>query len=401
MWFFVRPTLRRSGRNTSVTNLTQPVVRELRPTRMSRVIVGAAAAVIIACAGCASTSNVHTGAGTAPSVSPATPAPSAVASATAGSGDSTASSGPGLSIEPTGPAATAARGTPPPAGTHAVAHVDGQAISCPTDSFTTAGGPDRAPLPSDFAIKKVVRCETVLRAYGDLGEWSVQLAEVADSPTNELASLATELRKPSKPTPSGIACPAIAMVLPWFAVIDAHGKVVRPSMPTDQCGLPLPGATKVLSSLDFSAVDAVRVAQTRAPEAIKTGCDQRWKDVVALQGASHTEGMTGSSVGDLASSPSSVLVCLYKAGPLEGGLRAGDLIKGATLAGDAAVALASEAAITAPLPGGCSDAGEFAVIGGGAYVELGGCNRVLTSDGRLGAASAALVAQLKAALGLT
>lgn len=392
MWVFVRRTRRGSRRNASVTNLTQPVVCGLRPTGMSRVIVGAAAAVIIACAGCASTSQVGTGAGTAApggsvtGTSPASPVGSAL---------------PGPSIAPTGPVATAARGTPPPAGKQAVAHVGGQAISCPTESLTTGGGPDRSPLPSDFTITKVVRCETVLRAYGDLGEWSVQLAEVADSPSAALATLATELRRPSEPTPSGIACPSIAMVMPWFALIDDHGKVVQPALPTDKCGLPLPGATKALSSLDFSAVDAVRVAQTRAPEAIKTGCDQQWKDMVALEGAKHPQGLAGSSVGDLASTPSSVLVCLYKAGPLEGGLRAGDLIKGATLDGDAAAALASAAAITGPLAASCADAGEFAVIGGAAYVELGGCNRLLTNDGRVGAASAALLAQLKAALGLS
>ena len=369
---------------------------------MRRVFVGATAAVIIACAGCASTSNTHTGAGTAPSTSPAGVVPTGVASVTAAPpGSSTGSGAPGLPIPPTGPAATAARGTPPPVAKQAVAHVDGQTISCPTDPFTTGGGADRTPLPPGFAIKTVVRCETVLRAYPDLGEWSVQLAEVADAPPDALAQLATELRRPSEPTPSGIACPAIAMVLPWFAVIDDHGTLLRPTLPTDKCGLPLPGATKALSKLDFTAVDAVRVAQTRAPESIKTGCDQQWKDMVALEGAKHAGGVTGASVGDLASSPSSVLVCLYQAGPVDGGLRTGELIKGVTVSGDAAASLASEAASTGPLSAGCGDAGKFAVIGGGAYVELGGCNRVLTTDGRLGAASASLIAQLNAALGLS
>jgi len=350
-----------------------------------------ALAVMIGCAGCASTSTVQPGA--------------AITTAGAGSASAappdTSVSGPAISIPPTGPAATAARDTPPPVGTRAVARVDGQAISCPTEPFTTGGGAQRTPLPAGFEITRVVRCETVPRAYPDLGEWSVQLAEVADSPPAGLARLATELRKPSEPTPSGIACPAIAMVLPWFAVIDQHGKVVQPTLPSDKCGLPLPGATKALSSLDFSAVDAVRTAQTRAPESIKTGCEQRWKDMVALEGAQHPGGMVGASVGDLASPPSSLLVCLYKAGPLDGGLRAGDLVKGTTLDGAAAAALASEAAIVGRLPGGCADADEFAVIGGGAYVELGGCHRVLTNDGRLGTASASLIAQLTAALGLS
>ncbi len=374
-----------------MTKLTQPGPVPLRQTGMTRVIrgVGAALAVMIACAGCASASRAHPGAGAGVSSGPPTVSSSSGVSA------------PAISIPPTGPAATAARGTPPPVGKQAVAHVGAATISCPTEPFTTGGGTDRTPLPPGLVIKTVVRCETVLRTYPDLGEWSVQLAEVADSPPAGLAQLATELRKPSEPRPSGIACPSIAMVMPWFGVIDDHGDLLRPALPTDKCGLPLPGATKVLSSLGFSAVDAVRVAQARGPESINTGCDQQWKDMVALEGARHPDGLTGSSAGDLANAPSSVLVCLYKAGPAEGGLRTGDLITGTTIDGGAAASLVSQAASAGPVKAGCNDASEFAVIGNAAYVEIGGCGRVLTSDGRLGTASASLIAQVKAALGLS
>jgi hypothetical protein len=85
-------------------------------------------------------------------------------------------------------------------------------------------------------------------------------------------------------------------------------------------------------------------------------------------------------------------------------LRTGDLMKGARVTGAAAGELANESAVVTPLPTGCSDAASFVVInseqGPTAYVELGGCHRVLTGDGRLGAASTKLITALQA-LGLS
>jgi hypothetical protein len=92
------------------------------------------------------------------------------------------------------------------------------------------------------------------------------------------------------------------MVLPWFAVIDDHGRLLEPSLPSDQCGLPLRDATQALSTLDFQAVDAVRVAQSRAPEPVKTGCDQ---------GVNGSSGADRSSGADPARPSPSALVCMY------------------------------------------------------------------------------------------
>jgi hypothetical protein len=363
------------------------------------VVAAAAFAAVITCAGCASVSRVGTGSGAA-SDRPVGVAPTGPASAASSSPD-TSVSGPAIFVPPSGPAATAARDTPPPAGKQAVAKVGTVSISCPDDAYVSGGAPGRAALPADTTIKMVVRCETVLRAYPGLGEWSVQLAEVADSAPG-LSQLADELRKPSEPTPPNIACAAYLAITPWFAVIDDHGRVLEPSMPTDECGQYLPSVGKALAALEYRAVDAVRVAQTRAPESLETGCDQHWKDMVAVEGARHPEGLKGadhSSIADPAPPSPSVLVCLYDVGSMDGDIGVGQLVKGATVTGNAAATLVSEAARAEPLPAGCPQAEKFAVIAGGAYLELGGCDRVLTSDGRLGSASPELVAQVQAALG--
>jgi hypothetical protein len=369
---------------------------------MKRLFFPAAAllAAVITCAGCAA-SQVDTGF-VSPSDLPAGVAPAGTGSATAP--PDTSVSGPAISVPPTGPAATAARDTPPALGKQAVAKVGTVLISCPDDPYVSGGAPSRAALQADATITAVVRCETVLRAYPGLGEWSVQLAEVADSTRADLAKLAGELRTPSKPTPPNIACPAIAMVLPWFAIIDGRGEVVHPALPTDECGLPLRGASQALANLDYRVVDAVRVAQTRGTESIKSGCEQRWKDMVAFEGAHQPEGLrhtAGSGSADVAAPTSSVLVCLYDVASMDGDVGAGELVKGATVTGDAAAALVSDAARVDPLPARCEQAERFAVIASGAYVELGGCYRVLTTDGRLGSASPLLLAQVRAALGLS
>jgi hypothetical protein len=298
---------------------------------------------------------------------------------------------------PSGPAATAPTGTPPVAD-HAVAHVGAVTVACPHEPFPPEPMQTAKPLAKNVSVTAVVRCQTVDRSYPGLGTWSVQLAEVANSGFGDFL---VQLGKPSLRQPPNIVCTDDLILPPWFALVDQSGQIMRPAVPTDECAKPSADVIAALNRIQFRVVDEVRQNQISSQESVETGCPDQWKDMVALEGANHPQGKDGGSVGDLASSPASALVCLYKAGPIDGGLRVGDLVKGATATGEAAGTIASEAMIVAPLPAGCQDAAEFAVIANSAYVELGGCNRVLTSDGRLGASSKALLAQVKAALGLS
>ena len=349
--------------------------------------VGALIAGCVLLAGCAS-------ARVAPGGSPGTTA------ASTGLPSGPASVVPPSSLSPSGPAATAATGSPPPAATHATAHVDSLTIDCPAESPAPARA-SRTPLPAKVALRAVVRCEEVQRTYAGLGESRVQLAEVATSGFDQLL---TELRKPSQTASANQICRAVGYVVPWFVLVTTDGSVLVPSVPTGVCGEPSPAAMRALGALDFRAVDAVRVQLIRSPESIASQCEQNWKDEVALEGAQQSGGNSAASVGDLASSPSSVLLCLYEAGPLQGGLRAGGLIKGVTVTGDTAGRLASEAEIANPVPGGCVDADRFVVVhfdGRWASVEIGGCHRLLTPDRRFGTASGHLVADLGTALQLS
>jgi hypothetical protein len=131
-------------------------------------------------------------------------------------------------------------------------------LACPDPgSPGQAASPSPKPLSPSVAIKAVVRCETVDRSYPGLGSWSVQLAEVANS---GLEPFLADLRAPSDPMPSGIMCPDLRILVPWFELVDAAGTAFNVAIPTDQCGTPKTAAITALQALQFRVTDAVRVA---------------------------------------------------------------------------------------------------------------------------------------------
>jgi hypothetical protein len=159
------------------------------------------------------------------------------------------------SADPPTPAPTAAT-TVPPRGSHAVTVVAG--LACPDPGLLgQATSPSPKPLPASLAIKAVVRCETVQRSYPGLGNWSVQLAEVADA---GLGPFLADLRAPADPMPSGIICPDVRILVPWFELVDSAGTAINVAIPTDQCGAPKTGAITALAALHFRVTDAVRLA---------------------------------------------------------------------------------------------------------------------------------------------
>jgi hypothetical protein len=364
----------------------------------SRLMIQAAAAVAVlglaGLAGCAAPSSDSRGQpnGTVDGT------PGVTSTASAGATDpDTATSAPAVSVPPTGPAATAAAGSPPPAAPHAVAKIGTVSVSCPDGApFGDPAAHTRQPLAPAVTITSVVRCETVQRDYPGLGQWDVQLAEVADAGFQQLV---VELRKPSAPSTDG-PCPAIGYVIPAFMLLAADGTVLRPTVPTGTCGQPSAAAMTELNGLPFEAVDAVRVRQIASPTAVESGCAQQAKDMPAIVGASNRE--ASGRVADLASSPSLVRLCLYRIEPVTAQTSAGELVAGRTLTGDLAAEIAGETGdLTHPLPAGCADAARFVTISfgpnmqWGAAVELDGCHRIYTYDGFFGTASPGLADALE------
>jgi hypothetical protein len=78
-----------------------------------------------------------------------------------------------------------------------------------------------------YACRIRHRCET---------PWTCNCAR---TPARGLAPLTPALRRPTVRLPPGTICPVQVYVLPLF-LIDRGGHVIRPVLPTNECGQPQP-----------------------------------------------------------------------------------------------------------------------------------------------------------------
>ena len=94
------------------------------------------------------------------------------------------------------------------------------------------------PLPAGFTPVVVVRCSwPAVTSSGRMTQ--VPREQFAD---HDLGAFIAQLRRRSGPRtpPPGTACPLALIAEPYFAVLDAHGHVFYPLLPTGRCGLPYP-----------------------------------------------------------------------------------------------------------------------------------------------------------------
>ncbi|GAA2608988.1 hypothetical protein GCM10010399_44770 [Dactylosporangium fulvum] len=95
-------------------------------------------------------------------------------------------------------------------------------------------------------------------------DWDPAAVVVCDAPTagpgleerrgTGIAELVRALRLPDEPLDGGV-CPAVAVVVPWFALLAADGSWLRPGVPADGCGMP---RAEVREALERLALDVVR-----------------------------------------------------------------------------------------------------------------------------------------------
>lgn len=103
-------------------------------------------------------------------------------------------------------------------------------------------------IPDGFTTAWVLRCGVDYQPTVSRGGWGVGPAERADTPAPELLA---QLRRPSEPRDKEVACTADMRVPVYFALVDANGKALLPTQPTDVCGRPRIEISKALEELDF------------------------------------------------------------------------------------------------------------------------------------------------------
>jgi hypothetical protein len=253
--------------------------------------------------------------------------------------------------------------------------------------------PAGMPVPARFVVVAAIRCIQADQVVPGDGLWQFELWQVAEHGLN---SLTAALKRPPVLKPANLPCAEPGISVPAFVLLGSDGRMIYPKLPTDECGNPQPQVVAAVRALHWVTVATRRGVQVKTQASIASGCPARWKDVIGLvDSLAHSGSLRPSPGGPVFSpQPSSLRVCVYRDrfGPLDtflvGGIQVSGAEERALLAGIAA----GRASATCPQPHTM-----FAVLlpprmnSLPAYVEIGGCQRVLRPDNRIGQASPAAI----------
>ncbi len=247
----------------------------------------------------------------------------------------------------------------------------------------------RQALPQDFRPVALHACSVDVETVPGKGQWLVATQRNA---TSGLEALVTALRAADEHSGDG-ACAANFDPDPMVWLIDAHGRGVLPRWPRNGCGHLQPAATAALAAVSFTTTETHRLRQITPQAVIDSGCATGWKDMLPLAAASGGSGDAGSlaALGKEDSPP----LCVYRVTE-RGDTPSGTLVRGRRLTATQTASLISLLEAAGPQRPCQAQANLFAVIGtsGSVYVELDGCQRVLTGDNGLRQATPALLAAL-------
>ena len=265
------------------------------------------------------------------------------------------------------------------------------------NAATTSASPSSTPLPADFEAVAVVRCEDEVQTVAGDGTWNFALAQRA---TSGLSALMTALRTPSSSAPSGssFACSAVGIVVPDFALVDAQGRILRPTLPHDVCALPLTAAIDAVNALPWKTEAEQRLAQEQTQPELQTGCPGEYKDVF--------EFVPIPSASPWTTTVEPTMACEYTVSSATSPgdpTNLGEFSHGLKLTGARQLAIAD--AITnsrATAPKACSaKATRFALVtvsmSQNVAIELDGCRRMAYPDYYLVQAPSAVLTALRAA----
>lgn len=261
------------------------------------------------------------------------------------------------------------------------AHSPPRSVACPRDLFARRAHV-REPhgrLPRGFRTVWVLRCRDGTERRPGRGEWGTVLTQRADT---NAAALVAALRRPA-PRPAGI-CASVFIATPYFALVDADGRAIRPTVAMDRCGHPSSRVLTALAALPFRTIAVHPVRQTRTELELTTGCPAGYKDMIAFEDAYHHPG----PAGPLWPRPARRLqICLF--GHVRpGNIPVGYLTSARIIHGPAAHRLVTTLDTAGPARPCDAPHTRFALVAlargepsGVALVELDGCHRMLRPDG--------------------
>ncbi|MEV4820946.1 hypothetical protein [Micromonospora sp. NPDC049274] len=269
------------------------------------------------------------------------------------------------------------------------------------DAATPAGVEPRiGRIDPAFVPVAVVICGREVRPRAGGGREQVTTERRAD----DIGALVAALRLSDQARGRReIACTLDLLIPPWLALLDDRGRWLRPYVPTDVCGKPLPEVRAALDGLRLTTVDSRTVGPAEASAAETVGCAQRWSDMVWVE--THL-GRPGRVVAGASPTAGPLRLCVYAVPPSErgGGKPAGDFVYGGPLPPERQAKALRALATTRPAADCATPASRFAVLrsldGDGPewYIELDACRRFLVvappGGTQLGQGDAALAALL-------
>ena len=106
------------------------------------------------------------------------------------------------------------------------------------------------PLPAGFVADAAVLCPLAVRPLRGQGHGGYPKQEAGHG----LAALVAALRRRPAPPASDMVCATQAVAVPVLFLIGPDGQVIRPVIPHDACGRPLPQVLDVLQHLRWVTV---------------------------------------------------------------------------------------------------------------------------------------------------
>jgi len=283
-----------------------------------------------------------------------------------------------------GAAAVGARDAAPD---HVVGPDQGRWVSCAEQAPKPPPGRVRGALslprlPADFVPTTVVICrpESQRRDGGGLALVGSELRGT------DIAALVAALRLPDagkEPGPD-VFCRLDMWSYPWMALLDADGAFVRPGPPTAPCGRPRAEVIDAIAALKLTRVDSRVYDAHEAPGPAAARCEASLGDRVWIEGP-RSQTHTGPG-GQALAGAAGVGLCEYhvSAGELGSPYPIGDFARGLVLPQPRRELIEQALAATGPARPCTASAGRFAQLmpqdggSGEVYVELDGCQRVLT-----------------------
>ncbi|MEU4565031.1 hypothetical protein [Micromonospora sp. NPDC023956] len=237
-------------------------------------------------------------------------------------------------------------------------------------------------LDGSFPATAAIHCQLDHRRRADGGLDLV----LTEGRATDLTLLITALRRPDTST-GPEACTLEGPWVPNLLLIDGRGRWIRPGIPVDGCGKPLPDVVTTVRGLRLTTVSERVVREIESAGAARSGCSQDHRDVVASDtGYPDSSVRPGRGAVPFRSSDP-VRLCGYrvsadKSGPAD---PVGDFAYGRTLSPQQRTSV-ERALTTLPPAADCvGSAHRFAVlanpngVGGAVYIELDHCRRVLVS----------------------